>query len=217
MAVVAALERAEATAYLDGLSKSDRKAVSTKTEKVLSLIRRTATDVREIGRQLIQLKEIVGHSRWTEYLFRELGWEDPRTAQNFMAVAVRFANVKNEKFSFLAPSVLYLLAAQSTPQAAVEEVMEQAEEDEPPTVEEAKEIVAKHKAVSLEEATASLPPQKRAEVRRIALQEARRDKLEAIERHLGAARKLMDGEPEIADAVLDQLDDVLAACRAALA
>lgn len=211
----------EATAYLEGLSGSDRRSVAAKTEKMRALIRRAATDVREIGRQLIQVKAILGHGRWGEYLFRSFGWEE-QTARNCMNVAVRFANVKSPKFGDFAPSVLYLLAAPSTPQGAVDEVLEAAEQaetpDEMPSVKGTQETIAKHKAsVSIDEATADLPPQKRAEVRRIALKEARRDKLEAIEKHLGAARKLMSGEPDIDDHVLEKLDEVLAACREALA
>lgn len=207
----------EATAYLEGLSGSDRKTVAAKTEKMRALIRRAATDVREIGRQLIQVKAILGHGRWGEYLFRSFGWEE-QTARNCMNVAVRFANVKSPKFGDFAPSVLYLLAAPSTPQEAVDEAMERAEADEPPNVEEAKKIVSRHKeAASLEEATADLPPAKRAEVRRIALKEARRDKLEAIERHVAGARKLAEGEPDISDEALEHLDSFLAACREALA
>lgn len=207
----------EATAYLEGLSRSDLKAVAAKTEKMRALIRRAATDVREIGRQLIQVKEILGHGRWGEYLFRSFGWEE-QTARNCMNVAVRFANVKSPKFGDFAPSVLYLLAAPSTPQAAVEEALEQAEEGEPPTVKEAKEIVAKHQeAASFEEAAADLPPEKRAKLRQIALKEARRDKLEAIERHGAAMRKIGEGEPDVRDSTLEKLAEVLAEFREALA
>ena len=168
--------RNEVLECLDDLSRSDRESVLAKTEKIRLLMRQTATGVREIGRQLIQLKEIIGHGRWAEYLLRAYGWEDARMAQHFMNVAVRFGNVKSEKFTQFAPSVLYMLAAPSTPLGAIEEALEQ---DEPPTIQETAKIVEKHKAqVSLEEATVGLPPEKREEIRRIAAKEARRVALE---------------------------------------
>lgn len=202
--------------YFDGLSRSDLEAVRDKTEKIRSLVRKSAEDVREIGRQLIQAKEILGHGRWAEYLFHNFGWEE-RTARNFMSVAVRFSQVKSEIIADFAPTVLTMLAAPSTPQAAVDEAMDLAEQGHAPAVKETKALIEKHKTdVSLERATAGLPPAKAAEVKRVAVKEGRRDKLAAIERHCVALRKLVDGEPDIGDEALIHLDTFLNFCREGL-
>lgn len=67
-----------------------------------------------------------------------------RMAQNFMRVAIRF---KSEKFSDLsiAPSALYLLAAPSTPDEAVDEALDRAAQGEKITHHAAQEIVSQHK------------------------------------------------------------------------
>jgi hypothetical protein len=88
----------------------------------------------------------VGHGGWLDWLEREFGW-NAKTAERFMTVAAAAEASKFDTLSNLniGVSSLYLLAPQSTPQAAVEEVAKSTEAGEDLSTEEVKEIVQKHK------------------------------------------------------------------------
>jgi hypothetical protein len=85
-------------------------------------LKRAAEDLFAIGQTLMEVKELLPHGQWGEWLEAEFGLSD-RTARNFMYVAERLFP-KSEKFSVLPASVLYELAAPST----AETVIAQAEE-----------------------------------------------------------------------------------------
>src|SRR5262249_12572377 len=111
---------------------------------IRQLGKQTVENVVEIGRRLVQCKELVGHGNWLPWLDREFGW-DERTARNFMR-AHELAT-KSEKFSDLnlPLSALYMLAAPSTPPEARDEVLARAEAGEKGTVAEVKTAIAKPK------------------------------------------------------------------------
>ncbi|MCB0042409.1 MAG: hypothetical protein KDE23_22135, partial [Caldilinea sp.] len=68
-----------------------------------------------------------------------------RTAQNLMNVAREFSG-KNETVSLLTDSAMYLLAAPSTPPAAREQAIDEAQATgKSPTKERVREIIAEHK------------------------------------------------------------------------
>jgi hypothetical protein len=74
--------------------------------------------VVEIGRRLTDAKRRLGHGRFLVWLAAEFGWSE-RTAENFMRVYVlrgKFANFADLDVPL---SALYLLAAPSTPDAAL--------------------------------------------------------------------------------------------------
>lgn len=56
------------------------------TVEILFLKHQTARNMIEIGRRLIQAKEMVGHGNWGAYLLSQVKFSE-RTAQNFMRVA----------------------------------------------------------------------------------------------------------------------------------
>jgi len=88
---------------------------------IRALGRRVVGDIVEIGRRLIDAKEIAGHGNWLPWLDREFGWTD-KTAERFINVAG-----KSDKLSNLEVPVsgLYLLAAPSTPpEVGIEQVAE---------------------------------------------------------------------------------------------
>lgn len=93
-------------------------------------MKRTASDIIEIGQKLIEVKERLAHGQFGGWLESEFGW-DQRTAQNFMRVGGQF---KNENFSHLdfAPSALYALAAPSTPEPTRQEAIEWDRHDKAP-------------------------------------------------------------------------------------
>lgn len=118
--------------------------VEGRTSEIRVLVRRSATDITEIGGKLIQVKERIGHGLFGVWLEQEFGWTD-RTAQRFMNVAERFGKSDNLSDLTIAPSALYLLAAPSTPEAAVEEALSQAEGGAAVTYTRTREIVERHK------------------------------------------------------------------------
>lgn len=125
------------------IDESKRGRVEMHTHMIKTLMRTTAGQIVEIGVALLQVKELLDHGQFEAWLQQEFAWTE-RTARNFMSVAERF---KSEKFSdlYVAPSVLYLLAAPSTPQAAVDEFFKRARGGERITVEGARSLIVEHK------------------------------------------------------------------------
>ncbi|MCC6168015.1 MAG: hypothetical protein IT329_12380 [Caldilineaceae bacterium] len=93
-------------------------------------LRRAAEDIFVIGAALNGVKAELEHGRFGEWLAVEFGLS-PRMAQHFMNVATRL-QAKSEKFSLLPPSTLYLLAAPTTPEAAIRTVEAQIDAGERP-------------------------------------------------------------------------------------
>src|SRR5258708_7088061 len=93
--------------------------------EIRTLGKRMAENVIEIGRRLTDCKRITGHGKWLPWLKSEFGW-DERTAQRFMSAHELAGKYDNLSDLELPVSGLYLLAAPSTPEAAREEVFEQA-------------------------------------------------------------------------------------------
>ena len=88
------------------------------------------------------------------------GWVEARlrlarsTAYDLLHVHERFGDDVSERLDTFAPSVLYLLAAPSTPDAACEEVFSRAEAGEQLSVTAVKNIIAGHKLPQPEEVPA---------------------------------------------------------------
>lgn len=100
--------------------------------------KRCAETIMEIGKRLSGVKAILPHGSWLPWIEAEFGWTD-RTARNFVAVYEAF---KSENISSLTPTVLYMLAAPSTPEPVREVAVEMAKSGEkvtPKTVERLKE------------------------------------------------------------------------------
>jgi hypothetical protein len=124
------------------LDSQVREEVQQKTEEIKTLVRRSAQDVIDIGAKLVAIKAKLGHGYFGKWLEAEFGWTD-RTARNFIAVYERF---KAEKITDLnlSPSVLYLLAADATPDEVTAEVIQAAKEKKV-SLAYTKELIAKHK------------------------------------------------------------------------
>lgn len=75
----------------------------------------------DTGRDLIEIKEAMGHGKFGTWIKAELGLT-PRTAEHCMNAA-RFLADKSETLSHLPPTVIYALAAPSAPAAVVEQVV----------------------------------------------------------------------------------------------
>lgn len=130
---------------------------------------RTKAYVMDTGRDLLAMKAQLDHGLFLLWLRSEMGLE-PRTAQNFMQAAERFEG-KSEIVSHLPPTVLYKLAAPSTPEPVRAAVLKRIEAGETMKAEasveeirEAKDEAARRAKAEREEARrAALTPEAREE------------------------------------------------------
>lgn len=113
--------------------------VKTATERIKLRMKRTAEDIIEIGKDLIAVKEKLPHGRFLPWIASEFEMEE-RTARRFMNVAERFPEIGH--FDRFKPATLYELAAPSTPDEVVEQVIEKAENGETVTAKEVKALKA---------------------------------------------------------------------------
>ena len=97
-------------------------AVIEHTVEIKRSERRASEAIIEAGKHLLAVKELLPHGAWESWLAAEFTMSD-RTAQRMMAVATKFV-AKSDTVSLLTPSVLYLLAGDSVPEEAREEVIE---------------------------------------------------------------------------------------------
>jgi hypothetical protein len=126
-----------------GLDVETRIVVQQRTGEIRSLVRRSAQDISDIGLKLIEVKERLGHGHFGTWLDSEFGWSE-MTARRFMQVYERFKS--HNLFDLdVAPSALYLLAAPSTSDEAVEEALERAAGGERISHATAKGIVEEHR------------------------------------------------------------------------
>lgn len=89
-------------------------------------MRRTAEDIIEIGRGLIEAKRMLPHGRFLPWIEKSFEMSE-RWAQNAIRIAERFE--KTAVPADLGYEVLTLLAAPSTPETAVAAVAEAAREE----------------------------------------------------------------------------------------
>ncbi len=86
--------------------------------------RRMAANIMQIGQRLNEVKKLLEHGQFTDWCEVEFGM-NIRTAQRWMSVAETLGG-KSDNLSHLGSSVLYLLAADSTPETVREAVIEEA-------------------------------------------------------------------------------------------
>ncbi len=125
----------------DDLGSDIRQAVEQQTDDIRVLVKQTAQNILTIGGKLLRVKEALDHGQFGTWLSAEFGWTD-RTARNFMRVAERFKSEIISDLTNIGSTVLYLLAAPSTPDEVVKETFERVRADEKPTVAEVKEKIA---------------------------------------------------------------------------
>jgi len=104
----------------DALDEATRGFVRHKAEETRGLLKRTARHVLAIGRNLQEVKDRLPHGQFLAWLQAEFGMSE-RHARNFMRVAARFGD-KSEIIADLSVTILYELAAPSTPETVVEQV-----------------------------------------------------------------------------------------------
>lgn len=122
-----------------------RDEVRDSAARIHGYARNVASGIVAIGKRLEEVKHMLPHGQFTAWVEGEFGLS-ARTAQNYMNVAREYGDPQKAKmFSFFTPSVLYLLAAPSTPEAARIEVETAAGSGQPVTFRSALETIAKHK------------------------------------------------------------------------
>lgn len=100
------------------LDAPTRTFVQEKAQSIHARLKRTAEDIIAIGQDLIDVKARLGHGKFQDWLKAEFEmslW----TANKFVQVSTRFKSVK---FTDLPISILYELAAPSTPDVVIEMV-----------------------------------------------------------------------------------------------
>ncbi len=106
--------------------------------------RQAQENLIEVGKRLIEVKALLEHGQFADWCETEFQMS-ARTVQNMMNVARAFDG-KSETVSLLTDSTLYLLAAPSTPAAAREKVIGQAQATgQSPTKAQVKAVIAEHK------------------------------------------------------------------------
>lgn len=101
------------------LDEPTRVFVQKKAQAIHARLKRTAEDIIAIGQDLLEVKEWLEHGQFKPWLQSEFQMSYP-TAVNFMRVADRFG--KNINFIHFPVSVLYELAAPSTPDTVIQMV-----------------------------------------------------------------------------------------------
>jgi hypothetical protein len=125
------------------LDPTTSRFVQQQTGEIRALMKRTAQDIIQVGKKLIQVKGRLGHGRFLTWLETEFDWHRD-TANKFMHVANQFGSVEMSKLSTFDISALYQLAAPSTPQAAREEAIARAKTGEAISNKAAKSIKQKY-------------------------------------------------------------------------
>ena len=123
------------------LEVETRIVIQQRAGEIKTLVKRSVSDVVDVGNKLAEVRELLGHNRaggFKGWLKAEFGWSY-ETALNFIRVS-DWASHYNGNFTTLdiAPSALYLLANPSTPESIRQEVIGQAEDGERITYKKAK-------------------------------------------------------------------------------
>lgn len=129
----------------DQLDAETRIITQQRAGEIKTLMRATAENIMQVGEKLLEVQVKLGNGQFDAWLQAEFDWSR-RTAYNFIGVHKQFRGRANFAQMDVATSALYLLAAPSTPESAVDEVLSRAEAGERISHTEAKAIVTEHKA-----------------------------------------------------------------------
>ncbi len=128
-----------------------------------TLLETTAANVVEIGKRLIQARELIGRKYFQQWLKVEFRWTQS-VASNYMTVAERFGTLKC--LNQFQPSALYLLARRKVEPETVAAAVKRAHNGETITLTVAKEIFAEHQPAEAKKAKPDEPRRLREVVNR---------------------------------------------------
>jgi hypothetical protein len=125
MTPVTVVEQAAVELYFDysTVPEAHRDTLRRSAITIKPRLKRAAEDIFVIGRELRSTKTLLVHGQYTHWLDVEFGLSE-RMAQRFVSVYERLG-AKSDIMSDLPPTTLYLLAAPSTPDEAIETVEKQ--------------------------------------------------------------------------------------------
>src|SRR5262245_35918185 len=108
------------------LDPSTRADIQLRTTCIREIGRTTAAGIVLIGQHLTDVKGMLGHGQFLDWLAKEFGWSE-RSARKFMQVH-RFVQEKSAQCADLEidASALFLISRPSTPEAVQTELMERA-------------------------------------------------------------------------------------------
>ena len=117
-------EEAEVDArWDDGLDEQTREFVQAKTDEIHGQLKRTAEGIIQIGLNLIAVKQRLPHGQFLPWLKADFAMSEPQ-AVRCMQVARRFGEEsKSITMMDFSPIILYTLAAPSTSDSVVEQVL----------------------------------------------------------------------------------------------
>jgi len=122
------------------IPEQDRETVRAAAVEIKTHLRTTVEEMIHVGQALIEVRDRIPHGQWLPWLADEFALGE-RSASDFMNVARRFGGADAANYAQLPGSALRLLAAPSTPDAAIEEVQRRIETGTVPTVAEVKTVV----------------------------------------------------------------------------
>jgi hypothetical protein len=114
------------------------------TQEISIRAKRAAEDLLEIGRRLWEVKTRLPSGQFLEWIEVEFSWSHD-TAHRFMRVYERFKGEEISQVAKLAPSILYILAAPSTPEEAADEALARVAAGEKVGLAEAKALKEKYR------------------------------------------------------------------------
>ncbi|SHF04384.1 Protein of unknown function [Kaistia soli DSM 19436] len=127
-----------ATFDYHSLGLDDTGSIREAAARIRLRMQRSASDIIEIGRDLHFVKAELGHGKFLAWIEAEFGMSR-QSAERFMAVADRFG-AKMLTLGNLPVTALYELAAPSTPDDVVEDVLARAGEGDPTSAVEIKRL-----------------------------------------------------------------------------
>lgn len=200
----------EPASIYEGLSDRDRDEIEEAANRIRLRLKRTLEDCILIGKELLKVKERLPKGAFGAWVAHEFNLSE-RHAQHLMRVGLRFGD-QPEKISGLQLSVLYALAAPSTPDEVVDIVIDRHEAGEQVNkddVEHLKRHVreVERKLQEAESATETV----REELAQMYLRELKEkeEKLRELEQHYGSLEsKLADLEHLSSDVVTVAVETV---------
>ena len=109
----------------------------TAAERIRLRLKRTVEDIIEIGRELTEVKAELPHGQFLPWIEAEFEMSE-RTARDFMQAHERFGG-KSAIIADFKPTILYALAAPSTPESVIDKAIKQAESGDKVTVADVKQ------------------------------------------------------------------------------
>ncbi|MEJ8573470.1 DUF3102 domain-containing protein [Microbaculum marinum] len=146
----------------------------------------------ETGSDLLAVKERLPHGRFGAWLKAEFGWTE-RTAQNYMQAALAFRD-KSETISELPQTLVYKLAAPSTPPQIRDRVVADLEAGRAVDPVQIKQEIAEAVAPSPEEMAAELSRKRIRQRRKLTSEDERRIDREQRRREADAERRRQEDE-----------------------